>query len=588
MTNISIDFKNQRTSWTKYDIVRAIEVIYSVNTIEQYIKKEATIDSAILKSFLGMKTLSDPIPDYWITIQNYPREKNLFGLLALLFTHGEILINFARKYSTGNMKGVFTIDTNDKQETNIRSVLVETGAAEPVYRRRQEVPYDFSALLYNAELGKLFKKVINERFSRFTTETLSPELFYENCYQNEFHSALGLSKEQLRKWLEGEALEASYIKSLYIKDFLCISDDIALNFDSSKEIYFLGENGDGKSILLMALCLAFKGNYIIEKTQKSQTGKAVDLLSFNNDTKLKGTDEFDNDYALNNAIYLDSLFAYGTHRGRNSEDDFEKYGFMTLFSTEYKLNSPIAWLKDLKLSEDERGASAVPIAIEQLKDLFYNLLEKKVQIEITGSEVIFEENGYKLSLDELSEGYRGVIILICDLLYRLSLRQRELSENIMHMKGVVLIDEIDQHLHLKWQRTIVSHLRTLFPNIQFFFTTHSPTILQGASDDAVIYKVYRHNGNTMISEPYYKKNLNHLMLNTLVTSSLFGLNNSRLDNSQENAITDDTYLLYRINSKIESMLEQKKQMGINYFSEHEIDSIIDEVINKELVNDKNK
>lgn len=77
MDSIHIDFTELRTSWTKYDIVQALDVIYSVDTIQKYKKKEAKINERILRSFLGINSLDDPIPDYWIEIQKYPIEKTL-------------------------------------------------------------------------------------------------------------------------------------------------------------------------------------------------------------------------------------------------------------------------------------------------------------------------------------------------------------------------------------------------------------------------------------------------------------------------------------------------------------------------------
>ncbi len=53
-------------------------------------------------------------------------------------------------------------------------------------------------------------------------------------------------------------------------------------------------------------------------------------------------------------------------------------------------------------------------------------------------------------------------------------------------KGVVLIDEIDMHLHPKWQRTVIQSLKETFPNIQFIITTHSPFIVQSLSADEII------------------------------------------------------------------------------------------------------
>lgn len=83
MDSIHIDFTELRTSWTKYDIVQALDVIYSVDTIQKYKNKEAKINERILRSFLGINSLDDPIPDYWIEIQKYPIEKKIFSLLAV-------------------------------------------------------------------------------------------------------------------------------------------------------------------------------------------------------------------------------------------------------------------------------------------------------------------------------------------------------------------------------------------------------------------------------------------------------------------------------------------------------------------------
>lgn len=67
-----IDYKKvQKTSWTKYDIVHALDVIYSIESIEQYKSKSVSINEPILRSFLGVSSLNDPIPDCWIKILEF-------------------------------------------------------------------------------------------------------------------------------------------------------------------------------------------------------------------------------------------------------------------------------------------------------------------------------------------------------------------------------------------------------------------------------------------------------------------------------------------------------------------------------------
>lgn len=592
--DLRVDFTKLRTSWTKFDIVQVLDVVYSPETIEKYKRKEAKIDEPILRSFLGIKSLSDPIPSYWIEIQKYPAEKKIFSLLVLLFTHEGVISDFATKYSDGNMRGTFIIDESNKQLTNIRSALVEAGATDPTYRREITVPFDFSIAFYNPEVGRLFKQSLKERIAGLANRTLTDEEFYQVCDERLFYKALSLRRIQFREWLEGKTFDASYIRKLEMNDFFCITDPVELDFGESKEIYFLGENGDGKSLLLMSLYMAFNGNYILNKTTKTETGRASDLLHDllnRRNFSLQGYDELGHEYNVKNAIYLDNFYAYGTHRGRPSAEEPEKYGFMSLFDNDQKMTSPVQWLKDLRLDETKQlklfDKNTSQIATDDLREIFYNLLERNVETVIEGSEVYFREKGYNLALEQLSEGYRSILIFVCDLLVRLSERDK-FDMSVLKKKAVVLVDEIDQHLHPRWQRIIVKRLRETFPNIQFFFTTHSPVIIQGASEDAIIYRVYREEGITKVSDPYYRKELDHLMMNTLLTSSLFGLDDSRLDPDNGDAVTDDSYLLYRIDAKLKSILAEERTRSKNFPTDGEIDALIEKILNEEFDNEKDK
>lgn len=301
-----------------------------------------------------------------------------------------------------------------------------------------------------------------------------------------------------------------------------------------------------------------------------------------------------------NENYIKNFFAYGTHRGRTSSDDSEEYGFMTLFDSEKTLTDPVAWLKDQKLLEFEKALDDHNVFPEEknlpysysvnlLEEMFFDLLEKNVQIQIEGDGISFIEKGHKLTFDQLSEGYKSVLIFVTDLLYRLSKNAGQ-EQTTRDLKGIVLVDEIDLHLHPKWQRVIISKLRKIFPQVQFIFTTHSPTIIQGASDDAIIYRVYRNSedGKTRVSEPYLRKDLDHLMINTVLTSPLFGLDDARMNPEDADADTSDTYLLYIINKKIMSELQNQKNEGKEFVSDEEIDELIREIMDRELGNnDKN-
>ena len=91
--------------------------------------------------------------------------------------------------------------------------------------------------------------------------------------------------------------------------------------------------------------------------------------------------------------------------------------------------------------------------------------------------LLVDKAGVALDLSQLSDGERSFLAMICDLGRRLTLAN-PLLDDPLHGAGVVLIDELELHLHPKWQREASEKLRRTFPNIQFIATTHSPFVIQ--------------------------------------------------------------------------------------------------------------
>jgi DGQHR domain-containing protein len=199
--------KKLKTSWTKYDSVSVIDIIGN-DELDLYLKKEEAIDPPVLCSYLGIENFDDEIPTYWLeVIKEYPKLRKLFTLLAGIFTHYENIEAFANIYSTVNMGGIFKIGDGGKHQTNLRSALVEGGASLTSYRRKLEVPYDFSKIYEQENIGKLFKLVLQERLRRIGHKKDEVETkFYEISYSYGFHDALSLNKQQYKNWLEGKAI----------------------------------------------------------------------------------------------------------------------------------------------------------------------------------------------------------------------------------------------------------------------------------------------------------------------------------------------------------------------------------------------
>lgn len=90
-------------------------------------------------------------------------------------------------------------------------------------------------------------------------------------------------------------------------------------------------------------------------------------------------------------------------------------------------------------------------------------------------------NGLPLELRELSDGYQAILVVLLDLILRYIFLFPFLDDPLQGA-AMVAIDEVDLHLHPRWQRTVVRQLVTLFPHTQFLLTTHSPGVVQGAID----------------------------------------------------------------------------------------------------------
>ncbi len=98
--------------------------------------------------------------------------------------------------------------------------------------------------------------------------------------------------------------------------------------------------------------------------------------------------------------------------------------------------------------------------------------------------IVFSIGGQKVPTIALSDGYRSVLALVGDLVWRLMQAFPESDDPLLE-EGVVLIDELDIHLHPIWQRDIALWLQEQFPNLQFFVATHSPLIAAGAGEEAL-------------------------------------------------------------------------------------------------------
>lgn len=108
-----------------------------------------------------------------------------------------------------------------------------------------------------------------------------------------------------------------------------------------------------------------------------------------------------------------------------------------------------------------------------------------VRVEMEPLRLLVSKNDEVLDLSQLSDGERSLFAVLIDLCRRLVLANPDLADPSQGA-GVVLIDEIELHLHPTWQRGIVENLRQTFPHIQFVLTTHSPFVIQSVREGELI------------------------------------------------------------------------------------------------------
>ena len=283
-------------------------------------------------------------------------------------------------------------------------------------------------------------------------------------------------------------------------------------------VVVLGENGAGKSTLLQCIALALvrpelataliellePGNGLVRKNDSSRghvevissDGRrfAVDLVDDGRGTTRVAEPE---------GVGRPEVFAYGCHRGtalggpsrevRLSPVD----AVASLFEPRPRLIHAATWLvaqEARALRSQEEGPRRF---FDALKQTLAGLLEGVEQLYIDeGGEIRARGALGDVPLAALSDGYLTTLGWTCDLIARWAETRRQLGAPLdgnfaESMTGVVLVDEIDLHLHPRWQASVISSIRRSFPRMSFVFTTHSPITLGSLQDQDVVLTLRR-------------------------------------------------------------------------------------------------
>lgn len=131
----------------------------------------------------------------------------------------------------------------------------------------------------------------------------------------------------------------------------------------------------------------------------------------------------------------------------------------------------------------DKYLKCVRYAIETMLDNVSNLRVKRSPLRM-----VVKKGDIEIAVDQLSDGEKCTLALFGDLARRVAMANPN-RDNPLEGSGIVLIDEIELHMHPSWQRRVLNVLRKVFPNIQFIVTTHSPQVLGEVDDDYVVLKL---------------------------------------------------------------------------------------------------
>lgn len=145
-------------------------------------------------------------------------------------------------------------------------------------------------------------------------------------------------------------------------------------------------------------------------------------------------------------------------------------------------------MNEFKLKKEISEYEAAKKAVADFMQIINGDTDKKYKVFYDSQleELMFQNEEEILPISDLSAGYQSLIWMVFDIAYRMALLNPKKGKDITFTRGIVLIDEIDMHLHPKWQWNIILALTSVFPNIQFIATTHAPILFASAKNVQVI------------------------------------------------------------------------------------------------------
>lgn len=402
------------------------------------------------------------------------------------------------------------------------------------------------------------------------------------------------------------------INSLYLKNigpFLEAEIDFIGDNKKPPITIITGENGTGKTIILDAIRKMILSGW--EKGRDICRNEEFEIqlnLNFSGiDTLIKANEKQtnSNSFAIkkDNTIYIDLFQLFGnTAQLKNniwvtnywtSQTDNSPFSIGTL-----QFLNPEKYLHDsLKGVQKNQEVTALITYFDYLKssdnpkereegEFLFNTIKKIIKLSLLEGEFKYVErknlmpvvaqNGSEVSLDKLSSGNLYLIQRMISLLGQMysvySLNNLKLEE-MLQTPGLLLIDEAENHLHPKWQKTFLNSILSIFPNLQIIVTTHSPFIVSSV-ENARVYVCKSIKDHSILEDEtdlYSNKPIDEVLVSDVFDTNPFNATITQLMEERKEAIQQNNL------TKSEEIEEKLKAINPQYFSYFDIDKLLKQV-----------
>lgn len=370
------------------------------------------------------------------------------------------------------------------------------------------------------------EKIFGDNLINYVTNVLS------GCYSNKAHQLFKrLDKRDIgflifNRYLDGfkipQRAHNNYITEISIKGFKDLSNltlSLTHNRDATPCIMLLGENSTGKSSILQAIKLALSSKkertrLNIYSSQFISNQRPAEIkITFSNNKELILKSNSRKKFDANSST-IPLVFGYGARRYFTIQPLLvnKKYYNTTLFDPLAMLRDPRDWLA----SQEEHIFHAIVRALRSI----LSLRDDESVIQTNRRELLIKTHNKLTPVEQLSDGYKSLFIMSIDIM-------RELLnhwDNLEVAEAIVLIDEVETHLHPRWKMRVMTALREAMPRVQFICTTHDPLCLRGMKNGEV--RLLQRDSNHEIQIYSDLPDITTLRIEQILSSDYFGLSST--------------------------------------------------------------